>query len=84
LKAVKKGDNLQVSWESYDELGEGTVWIAFGNQFRYGKIDQYSYFGKVDLKTGKAGLDMKGYEFKNAKVVLELPRDFLNYWISRP
>jgi predicted AlkP superfamily pyrophosphatase or phosphodiesterase len=83
LKATIEGDNLQISWESFDEGGEGTVWIAFGNQFRYGKIDQYTYFGKVDLKAGKARLDMKGYEFKNAKVVLELPQGFLNYWISR-
>lgn len=84
LKATIEGDNLQINWVPYEESGEGTVWITFGNQFRYGNMDQYTFLGKVELETGKAELDLKGYEFKNAKVVLELPKRFLNYWISKP
>jgi predicted AlkP superfamily pyrophosphatase or phosphodiesterase len=84
LKASVQDHHLYLHWKTYEQEGEGIVWITFGNQFRYGNVDQYTYLGKVDLREGKAELDLAGYEFRNAKVVLEMPKGFLNYWISRP
>jgi predicted AlkP superfamily pyrophosphatase or phosphodiesterase len=84
LKASGQDNQLHLNWKTYEEGGEGIVWITFGNQFRYGNVDQYTYLGKVDLREGNAVLDLAGYEFRNAKVVLEMPKGFLNYWISRP
>jgi len=83
LKGVLDSNQLHLSWEFFGENGEGQAWIAFGNQFRFGNHDQFTLLGKVDLKDGKASFDLGEHDFQNAKVVLELPKGFLNYWVLK-
>jgi len=76
-------NQLDLSWDFLGEKGEGIVWISFGNQFRFGKPDEYILLGKVDLNNEKATFDLSDYEFQSAKIVLKMPKGFLNYWVMK-
>ena len=74
---------LKINWKNMTENQVGKVWITFGNQFRYGNKDEYMMLGEVNLGDGNAAFDVSKYKFQNAKVVLEMPSGFLNYWVKK-
>ncbi|MCL6261418.1 alkaline phosphatase family protein [Aquiflexum sp. TKW24L] len=78
---IDKG-TLKINWKEFGKNEDGKVWITFGNQFRYGKEDEYLLLGEVNLADGFAEFDFSPYTFKNGKVVLETPTGFLNYWVK--
>ena len=83
LAGTVNNNQLDLTWDYLGGKGEGIVWITFGNQFRFGKPDEYILLGKVDLKDRKANFDLSPYEFQNAKAVMKMPAGFLNYWVMK-
>jgi hypothetical protein len=83
LKGVLDSKQLHLSWEFLGENGEGRVWITLGNQFRFGKQDEYTFLGKVNLNEEKAIFDLSELDFQNAKVIMEMPKGYLNYWVLK-
>ncbi|MCH6235134.1 alkaline phosphatase family protein [Cognataquiflexum rubidum] len=79
----KIGDGkLRINWKNFGEKQVGKAWITFGNQFRYGNKDAYILLGEVNLEDESAEFDISNHAFQNAKVVLETPTGFLNYWVK--
>lgn len=78
-----EGGRLKINWKNLGEKQIGKAWITFGNQFRYGKKDEYQLLGEVNLEDESAEFDISNHDFKNAKVVLETPAGFLNYWVKK-
>jgi hypothetical protein len=73
---------LKINWQNFAKEQAGKAWITFGNQFRYGKKDEYILIGEVNLEDESAEFDISNHRFQNAKVVLETPKGFLNYWVK--
>ncbi|MCH6198380.1 alkaline phosphatase family protein [Aquiflexum sp. LQ15W] len=82
LSGKIEGGRLKINWKDLGEKQVGKAWITFGNQFRYGKKDEYILLGEVNLKDESAEFDISNHAFQNAKVVLETPTGFLNYWVK--
>jgi predicted AlkP superfamily pyrophosphatase or phosphodiesterase len=82
LKGSVEDGKLKIKWKNLEGNQTGKVWITFGNQFRYGKKDEYRLLGEVNLSDNSAEFDVSEFEFQNAKVVLEMPKGFLNYWVK--
>jgi hypothetical protein len=82
LNAIVEDRTLKIKWKYFGKKEEGKVWITFGNQFRYGNQDEYILVGEVNLADASAEFDISKYTFKNAKVVLETPTGFSNYWVK--
>lgn len=80
LKGKLIGQQLELSWKAYTTSQKAKVWATNGNQFRFGKTDTYRLLGEVELSEEKATLDL-GYLYQNLKVVLELPKGYLNVWV---
>lgn len=74
---------LKINWRNINGNQTGKVWITFGNQFRYGKKDEYLLLGEVNSEDESAEFDISNQAFQNAKVVLETPTGFLNYWVKK-
>ena len=83
LKGKVDEGKLIVNWKNHGNNPNGKVWITFGNQFRYGNKDEYQLLGEVNLSDNSAEFDVSIFEFRNAKVVLEMPKGFLNYWVEK-
>ena len=73
--------NLELRWKAYSPLSKAKVWVTSGNQFRFGKTDQYRLVGEVNLGDELASLDL-GHNYQNLKVVLEFPNGFINIWVK--
>lgn len=82
LSGKIEGGRLKINWKNFGKKQVGKAWITFGNQFRYGNTDEYKILGEVNLIDEYAEFDISAYEFQNAKVVLETPTGFLNYWVK--
>jgi predicted AlkP superfamily pyrophosphatase or phosphodiesterase len=82
LKGSVEDGKLKIKWKNLEGNHTSKVWITFGNQFRYGKKDEYRLLGEVNLSDNSAEFDVSEFEFQNAKVVLEMPKGFLNYWVK--
>ncbi len=82
LKAVKTKDQIQLTWNSFDDTGEAEVFLATTNHFKEGKEDNY-------VSVGKAKLSKKGYSFSIAKtpsafykVLVKTKTNWVNVWIT--
>ncbi|WP_113924696.1 alkaline phosphatase family protein [Cognataquiflexum aquatile] len=82
LSGKIEGGRLKINWKNFGEKQVGKAWITFGNQFRYGNKDAYILLGEVNLEDESAEFDISNHAFQNAKVVLETPTGFLNYWVK--
>lgn len=74
-------DKLELRWKAYSPQTKANVWVTAGNQFRFGKTDQYRLIGEVNLGDEQAILDL-GHTYQNLKVVLEFPKGYTNVWIK--
>jgi hypothetical protein len=83
LKGIVEDGKLIINWKNHGENQNGKVWITFGNQFRYGKKDEYQLLGEVNLNDEFVDFDVSKFEFQNAKIVLETQNGFLNYWVKK-
>ena len=83
LSAKLNESQLNLSWDHYGEAGSALVWITPTNQFKYGRFDQYFLVGEVSLQDGKAILDITGYTFENLKIVMEMPKGYINTWLRK-
>lgn len=81
LQASLIGKTLKIGWKNYSKEGKALVWATAGNQFRFGKTDQYRLLGEVSLPDELAVFEMDMVH-KNLKVVLELPQGFINVWVA--
>jgi hypothetical protein len=82
LSGKIEGGRLKINWKNLGEKQVGKAWITFGNQFRYGNKDIYILLGEVNLEDESAEFDISKHDFQNAKVILETPTGFLNYWVK--
>ncbi|HSI77295.1 MAG TPA: alkaline phosphatase family protein [Lunatimonas sp.] len=74
-------NKLELRWNAYSPKDKANVWVTAGNQFRFGRTDQYRLVGEVNLGDEKVSLDL-GHEYQNLKVVLELPNGYINTWVK--
>ncbi|WP_158861367.1 alkaline phosphatase family protein [Lunatibacter salilacus] len=74
-------NKLELRWNAYSPQDKAKVWVTAGNQFRFGRTDQYRLVGEVNLSDEQASLDL-GHEYQNLKVVLELPNGYINVWVK--
>ncbi|MFD2036612.1 alkaline phosphatase family protein [Belliella marina] len=76
-------EKLKLTWKGYQNQQNAIVWLTSSNQFRHGNTDHYHYLGEVEIGKGSAEFDLESYEFENLKVVLELPKGFINTWVKK-
>lgn len=81
LTGTLSGSELSLNWKSYGKGETARVWITPTNQFRYGNSDLYRLLGEVNLDDESANFDITS-SHNNLKVVLELPKGFINVWVK--
>ncbi|MBN3521185.1 alkaline phosphatase family protein [Algoriphagus lutimaris] len=82
FKAVEKGEQIHLTWNSLSKTGTGKVWISTTNHFKMGGTDDYQSIGEVNLSDEKFTFSPENSDSEYYKIVLETPSGYLNYWIT--
>jgi predicted AlkP superfamily pyrophosphatase or phosphodiesterase len=82
LQAEKKGNQIQLHWETNDTIGELNLKIANTNHFKTGGKDTFLIQQKIPVKNKNAVIDISAYPSNFYKVVVEGKYNTLNRWIT--
>lgn len=83
IRAVLKGNELQLTWDAFEKKGKLDIWMAMSDQFSEGGEDQYVHLGEVDTDSEKATFDVSNYPSKFYKVVVEGTLNAMNTWVNK-
>ncbi len=81
LMADKKGNQIDVRWESTVTSGDARVWLSITDRFGTGGRDQYLLVKELDISDEKAVIDVSEVPSPFYKIVLETPNHYLNRWV---
>jgi len=79
-----KDKKLIVQWTPLTEIGKAKIWLSTTNNFRSGSTDQYQLVKEMDLKDWQVEIDISAIPSNFYKVVIEMPNNTLNRWITIP
>jgi hypothetical protein len=82
-EAVLNGNTIYIKWKIVNPEGNAKIWIALGNDFKSGRTDSYKQVAEVPVSAGSASIDINPYPSDFYKVVIEMPHNTLNRWITR-
>jgi Type I phosphodiesterase / nucleotide pyrophosphatase len=80
--ATLEKKNITVSWKVMNKAGMAKIWVCTTNNFKEGKKDHYKLLKTVPVTSGKAVVDVKLMPSTFYKVVVEMPFNFLNVWVT--
>jgi predicted AlkP superfamily pyrophosphatase or phosphodiesterase len=81
-KASIKNNSLEIKWNVINKEGKAKIWMATTNNFKEGGHDDYKLAAEVPVDGGKAIIDIKQIPSSFYKIVIQLPYNFLNRWIT--
>jgi hypothetical protein len=79
-----KENKLIVKWTPLNEKGKAKIWLATTNNFKIGAIDDYKLVKEMDVKDWQTEIDIATMKSNFYKVVIEMPDNTLNRWITLP
>ncbi|MNQ18649.1 phosphoglyceromutase [compost metagenome] len=79
-----KDNKLTVQWTPLTETGKAKIWISTTNDFKTGGTDRYQLVKEMDLKDWQTEIDISTMPSQFYKVVIEMPNNTLNRWITIP
>ena len=82
ISAVLNENSINVKWDVQDKTGTAKVWLTTTNEFKTGGKDKYDLVKELPVATGSVAIDVKKYPSSFYKIVLEMPYNFLNRWIT--
>lgn len=84
VKAVKKGDQIEVVWKAIDPAGKVSVELARTNRFKEGGEDMYASVGEANVSAGKFVIKLpKGESSAFFKILVKAPNNTLTYWVGK-
>jgi hypothetical protein len=81
-KATLINNTIEVKWNVINKEGKAKIWIAPTNNFKTGGRDDYKLIAEVPVAAGKAIIDIKQTPSAFYKIVIEMPYNFLNRWVT--
>lgn len=82
LKEQSDVNKLILTWKVHRPEGMAEIWITTTNNFLQGGKDEYSLLKKVPVKNGKVEFDLQKLPAHFYKVVVVMPYNVLNRWVS--
>ncbi|MDQ3291458.1 MAG: alkaline phosphatase family protein [Bacteroidota bacterium] len=79
--ASYQNGKLELNWQALDPKGEVKIWVATTNNYKTGGKDDYKLLKKVNVKDGKATIDVNSQPSDFYKIVLEAPFNKVNRWV---
>lgn len=81
LSLKKKDNKLILNWTPLTGTGKAKIKLATTNKFKEGGADDYKEVQEVDVKSGRAEIDITTAQSDFYKVVVEMPYNTLNRWL---
>lgn len=81
-KAFWENDKINIQWKVIDKKGSAKIWVATTNNFKTGGRDEYRLMAEVPVAGGGAIIDVSKMPSHFYKVVIEMPYNFLNSWVT--
>jgi len=81
-KATIKNNKIELKWNVINKEGKAKIWMATTNNFKTGGRDDYKLVAEVPVAAGKAIIDIKQTPPVFYKIVIEMPFNFLNRWLT--
>jgi predicted AlkP superfamily pyrophosphatase or phosphodiesterase len=82
VKAVRKGNEVKVTWKTLAKEGSVIVKVATTNHFAEGHEDAYTTVGSTYVTSGTYTFDAAALKSDYLKILLVAPHNRLNYWIA--
>lgn len=82
-KSTFSKDVITVKWDVINKTGNAKIWLATTDHFKTGGKDKYQLIKEVPVAAAGTKINVKKYPSQFYKVVIELPYNFLNRWITR-
>ncbi|WP_240484990.1 alkaline phosphatase family protein [Arenibacter latericius] len=82
-RAIVRGSELKLTWNSLQSNDEISIWIATTNNFADGGTDNYKLMTKVDASLEKAVIDISEMPSEFYKVVLSGKYNAINTWANK-
>ncbi|MGQ7944294.1 alkaline phosphatase family protein [Flavobacterium sp. WC2509] len=79
-----KENKLIIQWTPLAKIGKAKIWLSTTNNFKTGGTDEYQLIKEMDIKDWKTEIDISSMTSKFYKVVIEMPNNTLNRWITIP
>jgi predicted AlkP superfamily pyrophosphatase or phosphodiesterase len=80
---AKIGNNvIDISWEVINKEGRVKIWLATTNNFQRGDKDDYKQVAEALVADGKATIGIRELPSDFYKIVLEMPYNSLNRWVT--
>ncbi|MCW5912618.1 MAG: alkaline phosphatase family protein [Cyclobacteriaceae bacterium] len=84
VKALRKGNTIEVSWKAHDPDGKVKIELSSTNRFKEGGIDQYKTAGEAPVSSEKYVIQLPANESSAFfKVLVKAPHNTLSYWITK-
>lgn len=82
MKAVRKGDQIEVTWKAVETSGKMKIEMTRTNNFKEGKEDVYTSVGEVAVSDGKFVIKLpQGDKSSFFKILVKAPNNTLTYWV---
>lgn len=83
LRASREANRITVTWDNNNAPnGEAEILLARTNNFKTGKVDEYTSMGKVKVSAGKFTIDTTKYPSSFYKILVKGPENWANVWIT--
>jgi predicted AlkP superfamily pyrophosphatase or phosphodiesterase len=83
-KAIIKNDSLWINWNTISKEGSLKISIAYGDQFKISKMDNYIPLLNTSLKSNNVGIPLNSLLTGKAKILLEGKYNTVNTAIVIP
>ena len=83
LKTNYFQDQINLSWDAFQTIGNVKVWLSRTNHFKEGKTDQYQLMGEFPLSQKHALINVKDMPSDFYKVVLSGENNMINTWVIK-
>lgn len=80
--AVLNNGMINITWLANQKDGLAKIWLATTNNFKTGGKDNYQLIKEVAVAKGKTSIDVKKLPSDFYKLVIEMPYNFLNRWVT--
>jgi hypothetical protein len=75
---------IRLQWQVLKKGGRAKVWLSTTNEFKKGGRDTYRLVTRVPVAKGGATIDVGSLPSGFYKIVIELPHNYLNTWVTIP
>ncbi|QMU30551.1 alkaline phosphatase family protein [Adhaeribacter radiodurans] len=80
--ATYRNGQIAVTWQALEQKGKVKIGVTTTNKYKNGGKDEYTLWKEVDLKSGKATLNVKQMPSGFYKIIFEAPSNTVNRWVT--